>query len=207
MQSGNPAIKISAGNRSIVLTDTEVELTEKWQENINSEEFMAEILRAKKIQKMYEIADLGWPKDFAEDAVKIIFDKQQAENEENGILDGLSDMAINLCSYYKYIEHGEETIENSQSTETSFLEKWKVLMNSLIQDGLIKNEEINQGVEIPHEWLNSSLINSNIILMAMRNVYKKKFTKDIYSLEDFKKHATIKYIIIERKSSYRNFCR
>lgn len=118
MSNGNPAIEISAGNRSIVLTDAEAETTEKWQENINSEEFMAEILKAKKIQKMYEIEALGWPKDFAKVAVETIFDEKQMEIEKIGILDGLHDMAINFRSYYDYMKHEEEAAAKAKREYT-----------------------------------------------------------------------------------------
>lgn len=90
--------------------------------------------------------------------------------------------------------------------EDSFLETWKLIMNILINDGLVTSEEIDKGFEIPYEWLYSSLINRNTILMAMRNVYEKKFPQNGYPLKNFKKYATIRYINVERKSCYRNFC-
>lgn len=58
--------------------------------------------------------------------------------------------------------------------QESFLNKWKAVIHRLEDDGKITEEEIQEGFDIPMEWLFSSGISRNEFIGALQSLYKSK---------------------------------
>lgn len=106
-----PAIKVTAGNRSIIISDNEQEETGRYESKINSKRLIDEIINIKKEMKEFELYDLEYPKDEVKKIVDILFDSKQIKLEESAIPDILSEMAINFGEYYKWMEQEKQEIE------------------------------------------------------------------------------------------------
>ena len=85
--------------------------------------------------------------------------------------------------------------------QKSFLETWKEVIYKLRDEGLVTQEEIVEGFEIPMEWLYSSGIDRDDLILSIRNLYHKEHPNNVYLINRFKRLANLVYSEIDGKPS------
>ena len=85
--------------------------------------------------------------------------------------------------------------------QKSFLEIWKEVIYRLRDEGLVTQEDIDNGFGIPMEWLYSSGIERDDLILSIRNLYHKEHPNNIYLINRFKRLANLVYSEIDGKPS------
>ena len=78
-------------------------------------------------------------------------------------------------------------------SEKSFLEVWKEEIYKLRDEGLITDEDIKNGVDLPFEWIGVSRIPRVAFIIALRDLYESEHPDSLYGGKRFEKLANLQY--------------